>query len=388
MASTYFVHPVCGEARRSVDNRGASQAARHVARRLPCHSPTHARRAGPAPQEKDHVLEAICTADQQASRSARRRGRWMHRGVARSRSGAGRSDRRRDAQARGHTVAVGDAAQGQLTITNHSTAPHDQQFLTLGEITLIPSCSTAYLDVTCTAGDGRRPRRVHGSADRRGRTPARATAGSSPSRCRTAMVGKRDFASARRSPAEREWRDQHLRRVVPLHRRAHAEEGREPALDGMQTNLLGFVDGGGGPGRPDRRRRTGASHRRSPDDARLFVRASQPVPTGGSLIVAGTLTATHPTGSVLFELFGPGDPGCTGAALATDSIGIGGNGTYQSPPSSHRRAGPTAGRSPTPATPTTSPSAPPATRHRRSSRRRRRPRRRPRRLRRLRLPRP
>src|SRR5436190_23037074 len=54
----------------------------------------------------------------------------------------------------GDTVQVGDAAQAQMTIANHSTSPHDLAYLTPNEIKLVPSCSTEYVDVSCTTSPG------------------------------------------------------------------------------------------------------------------------------------------------------------------------------------------------------------------------------------------
>ncbi|MDP9074068.1 MAG: hypothetical protein M3N98_07825, partial [Actinomycetota bacterium] len=65
----------------------------------------------------------------------------------------------------------------------------------------------------------------------------------------------------------------------------------------------------------------------------LTTQASGAVPAGGVLTDNATLAkGVNPTGTIVFQLFGPGTTTCTGAPLATSNVTVAGNGPYVSPP--------------------------------------------------------
>lgn len=70
--------------------------------------------------------------------------------------------------------------------------------------------------------------------------------------------------------------------------------------------------------------------------ATLAIKGVQPEPTSlGSDIVGRDVIAggNHPTGSIIFRIYGPNDPTCTGNPIfSSQPIAVTGNGTYVSPP--------------------------------------------------------
>src|ERR1044072_5151482 len=58
------------------------------------------------------------------------------------------------AVASGSEVALGDVAQGQLVLTNHSTPPEDGGYITVSELTLVPSCGAELADRNCVIAPG------------------------------------------------------------------------------------------------------------------------------------------------------------------------------------------------------------------------------------------
>jgi hypothetical protein len=236
----------------------------------------------------------------------------------------------------GETVAVGDVATGQLTIANHSTSPNDLGYLTVTELSLIPACSTAYTDVSCTVSPGA-DLGVFAIGD--SATGAGACNGATFSVATTdVLTDKRTFTPS--SPVQLSVQGATSTCVVafPYTVKHMPTKDSNVALDGMQTNLVGFVRATGGPGvttaKPDWREVT--VERDTPD---LLARASQPVQAGGQLTVSGTLTGTQPGGSMTFRLFGPGDPGCGGQPMYTNTVGVSGNGPYQPPAVAATQAG-------------------------------------------------
>jgi len=229
------------------------------------------------------------------------------------------------------TVAVGDVAQGQLSIVNGSTAPHDQTYLTLSDLTLIPSCSTAFLDISCTDAPGA-DLGVFSIGD---------TATGGPGACNgtqfsvtmtDAVTEKRVFAWPGTIQLSVQGATNTCTVAFPYTVEHVPTKDANLAIDGMQTNLLAFVKASGGPGvltaDPDWREVT--VEKDTPD---LFVRASPPIQTGGTLTVSATLTGTHPSGSIAFNLYGPTDPGCSSSPMFTSQpTSVVANGTYQSPP--------------------------------------------------------
>jgi Ca2+-binding RTX toxin-like protein len=63
----------------------------------------------------------------------------------------------------------------------------------------------------------------------------------------------------------------------------------------------------------------------------LSTNASGPITLGGSLSDTATLSGgTSPGGTITFTLYGPGDAGCTGQPVFTDTEAVSGNGSYTS----------------------------------------------------------
>ncbi len=61
------------------------------------------------------------------------------------------------------------------------------------------------------------------------------------------------------------------------------------------------------------------------------AQASPSVALGGTLTDTATIRiATNPTGTITFDLFGPGSPTCTGAPVFTSSVSAHGDGSYTS----------------------------------------------------------
>jgi hypothetical protein len=63
-------------------------------------------------------------------------------------------------------------------------------------------------------------------------------------------------------------------------------------------------------------------------------------PLGSSVTSSATLTGlTNPTGTITFNLFGPGDPNCSGPPVFSSTKPVSGNGTYTSDPFTPMAAG-------------------------------------------------
>ncbi|MCA1683968.1 MAG: hypothetical protein LC708_02420, partial [Actinobacteria bacterium] len=63
----------------------------------------------------------------------------------------------------------------------------------------------------------------------------------------------------------------------------------------------------------------------------LSTVASPSVPVGGTIFDTANLSGgTNPTGTITFNLYGPGDPTCAGPPIATSTVPVAGNGLYPS----------------------------------------------------------
>ncbi len=78
----------------------------------------------------------------------------------------------------------------------------------------------------------------------------------------------------------------------------------------------------------------------------IVTQASAPVPVGQPITDTATLSggvatppAAGPTGTIIFTLFGPNNPTCTGAPIFTDTVTVNGNGNYTSDPATPGAAG-------------------------------------------------
>jgi hypothetical protein len=98
---------------------------------------------------------------------------------------------------------------------------------------------------------------------------------------------------------------------------------------GWQTDLIayasGYVEYQGGQTIADDPGTTKVTVVRDPPE--LVTRAPQTVAVGGDLSASGTLTASHPTGTIRFDLFGPTDLGCAAVPMSSHPINLTGTTT-------------------------------------------------------------
>ncbi len=229
----------------------------------------------------------------------------------------------------GTQVALGDVAQGQLLLANHSTAPEDGGYLSVSELTLVPSCGAELADRNCTISPG--PDlgtiTIGDSADASG-----ACTGNSFSVTDTDPVsGKVTFtpdfpiilgAAGPGSTCVVSF-------TYTVHRFPAKDSGSEE--DGLQTDMVAFTRATAswnGLQTPGVGYATVTVVRDVPE---LTVSAPPTIPAGGRLSAAVTLAGTHPDGALTWDLFGPADPDCTAAPIYTSTIAATGNGVYQSP---------------------------------------------------------
>ena len=78
----------------------------------------------------------------------------------------------------------------------------------------------------------------------------------------------------------------------------------------------------------------------TPDTPDIVTLATPNVTVNTPVTDTATLSnGTNPTGTITFELFGPGDPTCAGPAVFTDVVAVAGNGDYTSGPFTPTTAG-------------------------------------------------
>jgi hypothetical protein len=230
--------------------------------------------------------------------------------------------------ASGSQVALGDVAQGQLVLANHSTAPEDGGYITVSELTLVPSCGAELADRNCVISPGPDAGTITIGDSASG--SGACTGNSFSVSAADAVSGKVSFAAD--FPIILGAAGAGATCVVSftytVNRFPTKDSGSE---DGLQTDLVAFTRATASWNAlqtPDLGYATVTVVRDTPD---LTASAPPAIQVGGQLSSAATLAGTHPDGSLTFDLFGPADPDCTGAPMYTNTIGVNGNGIYQSP---------------------------------------------------------
>ena len=233
------------------------------------------------------------------------------------------------AVATGSQVALGDVAEGQLVLTNHSTAPEDGGYITVTELSLVPSCGTELADRNCVLppGPDLGTITVDDSAGASGACTGNSFSISAPDPVSGRVSFEADFpvilgASGPGATCV-------VTFTYTVHRYPLKDSSAEE--DGLQTDLVAFTKATAswnGLQTPDLGYATVTV---VPDTPELTVTAPPTIPVGGRTSAAVTLAGTHPDGTLTFALFGPADPDCVGAPVYTTTISVNGNGTFQSP---------------------------------------------------------
>ncbi len=217
------------------------------------------------------------------------------------------------------TVAVGDAGQGQISVTNHSS----DGSLTLTDLTLVPSCGAEAADKSCVDAPG---------ADAGAITVGDSAVGSEACAGTTFAVAISDPASGKLSftPSAPVVLDTLAasRCVVGFSYAVNFMPTKDSSADdGTQTELVAFANSSA-KGGADVGYATVTVVRETPQ---LTLQASPAVVSGGTISASATLTGVAgPEGSITFDLFSPSDPGCSGTPMASSSVPVAGNGTYTS----------------------------------------------------------
>lgn len=217
------------------------------------------------------------------------------------------------------TVAVGDAGQGQVSVTNHSS----DGSLTLTDLTLVPSCGAELADKSCIDAPG---------ADAGAITVGDSAVGAEACAGTTFAVAITDPASGKLSftPSAPVVLDTLAasRCVVGFSYAVNYMPTKDSSADaGTQTELVAFANSNA-KGGADVGYATVTVERDTPQ---LTLQASPAVVSGGTISATATLTGTAgPEGSITFDLFGPSDPGCSGTPMSSSSVPVAGNGTYAS----------------------------------------------------------
>jgi hypothetical protein len=229
------------------------------------------------------------------------------------------------------TSAVGDTGTGELTIANGTTAPQDAQNFVLSEITLVPSCGKASADKECALSPGADPGVITigptatGSGACGGRTFTVSTIDIVSGRVTFAPSAEVSLASSGNGATC----------VITFNYTVSKMATKDTVVGGtMQTDLVAWAKGYAlaDPVPREEYEDVGNTHVTiSKDSPTLLTRASDPVDVGGELSVAGTLTGTHPDGTIFFDLYDPTAPTCTGLPAYSTTLTVNGNGTYRSP---------------------------------------------------------
>jgi hypothetical protein len=238
--------------------------------------------------------------------------------------------------ATGSQVALGDVAQGQLILANHSTAPEDGGYITVTELTLVPSCGAELADRNCVISPG---------PDAGTITIGDSAGGSGACTGNNFSVSAADAVSGKVSfeadfPVILGAAGAGATCVVSFTYTVNRFPTKDSSTDdGLQTDLVAFTRATASWNAlqaPDLGYATVTVVRDTPD---LTPSVPPTIPVGGQLSAAFTLAGTHPDGSLTFDLFGPADPDCTGTPKYTNTIGVNGNGVYQSPAVAASEAG-------------------------------------------------
>ncbi len=261
----------------------------------------------------------------------------------------------------GDSVAVGDSRLGPA---------HDRQLTRRLRTTWAtsrcpssrssPRAAPRYLDVSCTASPGADPGTISIG------DPATGASGA----CNANPFSRRDVRRPHRQahvlaehpgPAERPGGDLLVRRHVPLHRRSHADEGRQPRPRRRADEPRGLRQGDRRTGRLHGRSRLARDHDRQGHARALRPRFRARAGWRQSLRLRDAERHRSPMAASSSSSSVPAIPGaaaCRSTATPTASEETGPTSRW---PTSRSSPEPTAGRSPTPATRTTRPSPPPAT---------------------------
>jgi hypothetical protein len=230
--------------------------------------------------------------------------------------------------ATGSQVALGDVAQGQLVLANHSTAPEDGGYITVTELTLVPSCGAELADRNCVISPG---------PDAGTITIGDSASGSGACTGNNFSVSAADTVSGKVSfeadfPVILGAAGAGATCVVSFTYTVNRFPTKDSSSDdGLQTDLVAFTRATASWNAlqaPDLGYATVTVVRDTPE---LTASAPPAIQVGGQLSAAFTLAGTHPDGSLTFDLFGPADPDCTGTPVYTNTIGVNGNGIFQSP---------------------------------------------------------
>ena len=231
--------------------------------------------------------------------------------------------------ANGSQVALGDVAQGQLVLANHSSAPEDGGYLTVSDLTLVPSCGAELADRNCVLSPG---------PDRGTITVGDSATGSGACTGNSFAVTDADPVSGKVTftpdiPIILGAAGPGATCVVSFTYTVNRFPTKDSSSeeDGLQTDLVAFtraIASWNGLQAPDLGYATVTVVRDTPD---LTVTAPPTIQVGGRLSATATLAGSHPDGSLTFDLFGTADPDCAGAPVATSTVAVSGNGTFQSP---------------------------------------------------------
>ena len=231
--------------------------------------------------------------------------------------------------ATGSQVALGDVAEGQLVLANHSTPPEDGGYLTVTELTLVPSCGAELADRNCTIAPG---------PDLGTITIGDSAGGSGACTNNSFSVAYDDAVSGKVSftpeiPIILGAAGPGATCVVSFTYTVNRFPTKDSSTeqDGLQTDMVAFTKATASWNflqTPDLGYATVTVVRDTPA---LTVSAPVTIPVGGRLAAAATLAGTHPDGALRFDLFGPADPECTGTPVYTSATTVNGNAVVQSP---------------------------------------------------------
>jgi hypothetical protein len=226
----------------------------------------------------------------------------------------------------GLTLPVGQTAEGQIDVTNGTTAPEWVKPFIIKQITLLPSCGAAAADPQCKVAPG---------PDTGVITIADTATGSGA--CSgtifdvaviDALTGRVSFTPSPEISLSANGAGATCT-ITFTYTVQHMPTKDSGSAPGWQTDLVayasGYVEYQGQQITADDPGTTKVTVVR--DTPELVTRAPQTVTLGGDLSASGTLTAAHPTGTVRFDLFGPTDVGCAGVPMSSSPINLTGTTT-------------------------------------------------------------
>lgn len=230
--------------------------------------------------------------------------------------------------ATGPEAALGDVAQGQLVLANNSSAPEDGGYLTVSELTLVPSCGAELADRNCALAPG---------SDVGTITIADSATGSGACTGNSFSVGDTDPVSGKVTftpdiPIILGSAGPGATCVISFDYTVNRFPAKDSSSeeDGLQTDLVAFARAAASWNGLQAVGLGYATVTVVRDTPELTVTAPPTIAVGARLSAAATLAGTRPVGNLTFELFAPADPECTGAPMSTSTVAINGNGTVQS----------------------------------------------------------